>query len=282
MNTCLQKTEQQQKIQRIQDSLRDILLFFVGFFCLVFVALIILNMASAIDVDADLGLFFGFQTTTIDEYQENNIQPSINDLELGKSSHIQSNTQPRINLDVKMGIDNIVPIAQGTQVNDLDTVPGSITIERVAYGTDYPLALCMDDAAVDEWYLSVSVVGGYTPERTYVSVWQASAEDKNVDIKKGCIQVDWTAINPQAPCCEAKLYDARFSIRQPFCLDSNQYPAIIDNTGYGVNVGMYAPFNEIPDKGVDLCFSSVWAGCSLDDQEFVLISVREKYQFPNN
>ena len=54
---------------------------------------------------------------------------------------------------------------------------------------------------------------------------------------------------------------------EPICLDSNQYPEVYD----GCRV--YAEHETIPDKEVWIHFNTLWSGCELEEQEFLVTAM---------
>jgi hypothetical protein len=224
-------------------------------------------------LDGNIHPLFDHQTV-LENGREGNIQTANNDF------------QTKINVRKTIsGIDAIVPIAQCGSITGLDTLPGEIKITGYS-PIPTVLPLCVSSETVLDWSISVEVMGGYTPEDGQIKVNQGKGVPCTPE---GYIDYHWTCSNPEASCCVAKLWTASFSVVNDFCLDSNQYPIILDETGADISDEFcwkypkdanHEPLTEIPGKEVDLQTCFTWSGCPLDEQEFALISVRNNHQFP--
>lgn len=153
----------------------------------------------------------------------------------------------------------IVPIAQSGWHNDTDTVAGTIDFDGMALPEVFPL--CIDNEWLGDYWIALTVTGGYEPHDGFIKVYQK-------DEKVGKIWIQWELMNPEATCCEEKIWNATFCVCEPICLDSNQYPDV------GEDWNLWAQYPEIPGKDVDLKIVTFWQGCCLPDQAFVIISVQ--------
>ena len=138
----------------------------------------------------------------------------------------------------------------------LCTEQGSIDF----YADNIPecLPLCITNSTLAGLYVDVVVYGGYTPLEGSIDVYQKHAF-------MGTIYVQWTKIAGTGGCC-ATFYEATFFVKNDFCLESSQYPAVsypweIDHT----------PGDTIPGKEVRLHIDTLWTGCGCVDQDFTII-----------
>ena len=134
-----------------------------------------------------------------------------------------------------------------------DTEAGSI--EVVDGYVDEVLPLCLDDEALSDWSMLVEVRGGYEPQNSWIYVSQKSE-------CAGAIWVAWTLVREGD--CGATWWQAAFTVREPIALDSNQYPEVFGDCW------VEAQYDTIPGKEVWIWFSSVWSGCELEEQEFLI------------
>jgi hypothetical protein len=148
-----------------------------------------------------------------------------------------------------------------------DTAAGSIEIiHENLPGPDYEFPLCITQADVDEFYMVVAVIGGYEPLGGSVLVFQ----DKNC--LQGCIEIDWQPVdchvgdaNGGEPCDDCITYwEAKLIVNNPICLESNQAPTV----GSDFTV---CPSDIDLMKDVWLCVKTMWTGCPLPDQQFIVI-----------
>lgn len=185
-----------------------------------------------------------------------------------------------LGLSFASGTDEIVPISQGGSVGPFDTVPGTIEVIH-AFGPEAPLPLCIDQSVVDAWSVVIKVTGGYTPECGMLKIFQGPKPGECG--YRGTLWVTFTEVqchdgDAVEECCTVKYYEATFTVCQPFCLESNQYPVIDDPSLWFVPGSQTG---EIPGKEVWGCWSTKWSGCPLDEQEFVIISVQNNQILDN-
>ncbi|NHI90045.1 MAG: hypothetical protein EAX87_11030 [Candidatus Thorarchaeota archaeon] len=129
------------------------------------------------------------------------------------------------------------------------------------------LPLCVNTAALSDYYVDVVVHGGYTPAEfaSYINVWQKT------DFK-GRIDIQWTKMELDGDCC-ATFFRATFYVVEDFCLDSSQYPSV--NDPWEIDM---TPGDMIPDKEVYLKIHTEWSGCVPGgDQDFTIIQ-SQSYQ----
>jgi hypothetical protein len=164
-----------------------------------------------------------------------------------------------------MRTNEIVPVSESKCAGPFDTVPGTITVGP-SYISD-PLPLCINNDAVSSWYATVYVTGGYAPYDGFVCFKQKGEF-------AGKVYLTWTPVeDPQLPCCTTE-YMLTFSVTDPFCLDSNQYPVLVGDD-------VIAPDKQttIPGKEVYMNFVSFWKGCHEPNQYFLIISAQQDLAF---
>jgi hypothetical protein len=159
------------------------------------------------------------------------------------------------------GTDIFVTESECGSWGPLDTEQGWIEVDR--YNIPDELQLCIDDEYLSQWYVDVWVYGGYKPwERGgYIDVYQKNE-------LAGRINIAWTWVE-KGPCCAYDLWEARFYLDEPICLESNQYPDV-------------APWcidwpdgqDTIPGKEVYMQIVTYWTGCTPgqeESQDFTII-----------
>ena len=166
------------------------------------------------------------------------------------------------------GIDDFVPVLQSALEDGIDTEQG--WIEVIDWYHDDPLPLCITDEVVSDWKLIVSVYGGYEPQDGAIIVHQ---KGPICDIE-GVIDIDWT--KGLSAYCGPTVWRASFDVIDDcICLDSNQYPNVIaPECLCGPWVIDTDPGTTIPDKDVEFLWCTLWSGCLLPEQSFVVISVQ--------
>lgn len=159
--------------------------------------------------------------------------------------------------------DEIVPVSECKNVYGLNTEQG--TIEVVDSWISDPLPLCISNDTVSSWYALLDVRGGYTPYDGFVCVQQKGDW-------AGKIYLSWQYVE-HLPCC-ADEWKLTYYVKQPFCLDSNQYPQFIGDA-------VIAPTGQqtIPGKEVNLYYESFWKGCHQPNQFFTIISAQKDLEF---
>jgi hypothetical protein len=137
-------------------------------------------------------------------------------------------------------------------VGRYDTLPGTLEIidQNLPSG---PLPLCIDNAYLEPFYVTVESIGGYSPKWGAVFLNQMKGDD----CFEGVINADWTETAVDGCPCAVD-YKFTFSVCEPICLDSNHLPKGMDQSVY-------------LDKWVDVSYCTKWEGCHLDTQEFMVI-----------
>ena len=188
-----------------------------------------------------------------------------------------------------MGIDIIVSIAESKWMDGIKVEQGSME-----YFLDVPedLPMHLTETDIDSWTLWVNVTGGYEPfsdgnQKTSIKVYQKDREGTDVE-KVGVIEIEWTKgrYYPSNTYLWTAEFDIVWSRSDPsaeyISLDSSYYPVVSSiptSPDDGWNLEKNLP-EYIPRKDVDLWFKTWWSGCEEPDQSFLIISVRDNYQFP--
>jgi len=146
------------------------------------------------------------------------------------------------------------PVPKSDYVGRFDTVPGTLEIDWTnTLLPSEPLPLCIDNDYLDDFYMTVVSVGGYAPKYGAIFVNQLKGDE----CFEGIIKFKWAEIELD-DCPSTIEYYFTFYVDEPFGLDSNHLPVGFDQSVY-------------LDKWVDVCYYSVWEGCHLETQEFVVI-----------
>jgi len=154
------------------------------------------------------------------------------------------------------------PVPNGGYLGCFDTEPGTLEVIYEVLPTD-PLPLCIDNAYLDDFYVTVRSIGGYSPKCAVVLLDQ----NKGGDCWEGIINVDWTEMAVGGCPCAVD-YTFTFSVDEPICLDSNHLPK-----GFDQSVTL--------DKWVNVWYCSTWEGCHEVTQEFsVLLAHKTMSQEP--
>lgn len=217
------------------------------------IALLICNLGG-IDKISKGGLnpylLFDHQTLQQDDW-DNSTQSTVD----FRRGYLLASQDSQIN----MGIDEIVPVAyRGFEEHRFDTEKGAIEVDQ--YHFDEYLPLKVTDEAVEDWWVTVKVKGGYEPEHGWVILDQVKTD------KSGKLKVTWTFVE-SLDCC-TDVWNATFTVKDEFCIDSNQYPD-------GADWRKYNPDGDtIPGKDLfTLNWETIWKGCPLPNQFFKLILV---------
>lgn len=141
-------------------------------------------------------------------------------------------------------------------------------------GPDYEFPLCITQADVDEFYMVVAVKGGYEPVGGAILVFQAK------NCYQGSMEIVWTEVachddSLYSDCCWT-FWEATLLITDPICLESNQAPTV------GSDFNVY-PSDIDLQKDVWICVKTMWTGCPLPDQHFIVIlahKVMSQKEFP--
>jgi len=177
------------------------------------------------------------------------------------------------------GNKQIVTVAQGIDVFDVDTAEGSIMgdAENLPDWSEVPL--CIDDALLAEYWLNVKVVGGYKPYGDwYIDLFQYR---EGADIDKtdkdfiGRINLVWSI--DVVECCYT-IYHITFDVvGDCIHVDSNHFP------DFPAGWDLIKDVECTPDlnKKVDFKVRTNWYGCGLPEQRFELI-LSQKIVFPES
>lgn len=155
-----------------------------------------------------------------------------------------------------------VSVLEGTCINDLDTVPGQITITEEVLPNE-PLPLCITQEWLDQYYVIADVTGGYEPLGGIIIVTQGEGDKAEC---RGLIKIIPEPVSDGCcdNCCVPKEWKFTFQLCDgPICLESNHLPIVPD--------GWWTCPDKTLQKEVDLCIKTKWAGCCLEEQEFIVI-----------
>ena len=144
-------------------------------------------------------------------------------------------------------IENFVSVAKSGCIS-MDTEKGSITIDDA--NTNLPdwevLPLCITQAELDNYYVTLRVTGGYEPECGCITFTQ-----KGVEVGK--IDIDWGT--PVHEPCYTDIYTATFSTATDIELESNQWP------DYPAGLTFDSNYDIETYKKVEVCLCTKWVGC---------------------
>jgi hypothetical protein len=147
------------------------------------------------------------------------------------------------------------PVPECDCLGCFDTDPGTLEVnEELSKLPTGPLPLCIDNDYLDDYYLIVESVGGYSPDWGFVYLNQKKGDWMFEGVLTA--HFDATEIAGSCPC--AVMYNITFTTKNPICLDSNHLP-------YG--------FDQSKTLGKEVCvsYSSMWEGCPWDTQKFMVI-----------
>ena len=154
-------------------------------------------------------------------------------------------------------------VPEGGCLGRFDTVPGQLYTENEVLPTG-PLPLCINNAWLSDYSLDVVSIGGYSP--VCGSVILDQLKDDGCFTGKIKANFDDGTVVPGCPC--AVVYHVTFTVDCPICLDSNHLPQGFDQT-------------KTLDKEVDVSYCSIWEGCHLDTQQFmVILTHKARSQIP--
>jgi len=142
-----------------------------------------------------------------------------------------------------------------------DTETGTMEIVGMTLPTD-PLPLCIDNDYLMPFEIIVRTTGGYVPDGGWICVYQGFGDKEEF---KGKILIRSDLGTPVAEVCGATDYVLTFYVCDPIILESNHIP---DSP-----LGDFCVWSDYDDlqKEVYLCVHSIWEGCFLDEQEFMVI-----------
>jgi hypothetical protein len=135
--------------------------------------------------------------------------------------------------------DERVSVAYSGEVEDLETEPGTLTIEEFVYDyDDGQLPLCLTNTELEDWYIIVKSYGGYVPVKWWADQEAEIYQEKDLfwfwcyDQHVGSLEISWedvTADYPDGECADCYTYwKGTFSLEcgKVICLDSSQYPTV--------------------------------------------------------
>ena len=211
------------------------------------------QMIVVISITLVVALVVGGYIVAANIYGDQNRCPTDNDQQIIAMDHfdpagtaqLQALREPDFVMESESGCWGPMCTAQGS-------------IDFYADNIDGCLPLCINNSTLAGYYVDVIVYGGYTPLEGSIEVYQKFTH-------MGTIYVQWTAIAGTGGCC-ATFYEARFFVKQDFCLESSQYP---DVTYPWTND--HTPGETIPGKEVYFHIDTLWTGCGCKDQDFTII-----------
>ena len=168
-------------------------------------------------------------------------------------------------------------VAQGMELFDLDTAVGSIE----GLGEWLPawevVPLCIDDALVAPYWITVKVIGGYKPYGDwFIDIYQDTKVDKLRQMI-GQIEMIYTLDTSLSGCCY-DVYRITFDVvGDCFKVESNHFPDFPAGWVLTENVECTPDLN----KEVDIEISTFWYGCGEPYQRFELI-LFQKIIFPES
>ena len=155
-----------------------------------------------------------------------------------------------------MGVcDGLVP--ECGDVGRFDTVPGTLEVDEAASVLPTgALPLCIDNDWLDDYFLIVESIGGYTPiwGKLYIN------QLKGGYCFEGKLNAHFEEIVILGTCPCVVTYNITFTTDDPICLDSNHVPLAIDPDQ-----------TQILEKWVFVTFKTEWKGCDDDLQAFMVI-----------
>jgi len=194
-------------------------------------------------------------------------------LDLGNSSN-DKNSYLRYmgsgDIYVDNGNNDNVSVAQSQDFDHIDTDTGYIDITDSYLPETVPL--CLDNGAIDDWFIEITTCGGYyirSDITSYVNVLQKKADDGSAYASIGTLNINIADITPaDAPCC-CKVYNLTFTVEDDGCIavDSNHFPW----TGINADGWSLTKHGCNLNKWVELDVMTYWCGCHCWDQNFEII-----------
>ena len=169
----------------------------------------------------------------------------------------------------------IETVAQGMDLFDLDTAKGSIEGLNEYLPAWDVVPLCIDDALVAPYWMTIKVVGGYEPYGDWlIDIYQDTKVDNRRELI-GQIQLIYTERADLSGCCYT-VYEIRFDVvGDCIKVDSNHFPDF--PAGWVLTKEVECTPNL--SKEVDIEISTFWYGCGEPYQRFELI-LSQKIVFP--
>jgi len=209
-----------------------------------------LSIVAGILLALIVSIFLGFALVGGSLINSDNIKPPIN-LDYKKLQVEIAGIDPYLS-----GYNPIVSVAQKGCCS-MDTEKGSIEIYD--YYLPDVLPLCITQADLDNYWVTVVVTGGYEPIDGSITLCQKGEW-------KGDIDIIWTYLGHEP--CYADYWMATFVLPDgvdSIELDSNQWP---DGA-----IPSYPEYDTIPGKKVCLMWETLWQGCIEEKQRFELIQI---------
>ncbi|MFX0037241.1 MAG: hypothetical protein ACFE9I_16580 [Candidatus Hermodarchaeota archaeon] len=166
----------------------------------------------------------------------------------------------------------LVTVPEKSMFGPYDTEPGMMEIFG-QYLPEDPLPLKITNEYLDDYWVAVGTYGGYTWVSGYIKVMQAKSDENIWHNIVGYITVTATEIEgPHG----WTVYNLTFSIdgNHPIILDSNHPP--VSPLG-----DFWVEGPEDLDKWVWLKVYTVWEGCPLPEQKFMVILLKKNI-FPES
>jgi hypothetical protein len=169
-------------------------------------------------------------------FSQNKVQP----VSLGFFS--EEDNKPELQVP---NVENTVSVANGGCI-EMDTEAGSIEIDSANLPAWEVLPLCITNNDLIDYYVTLRVTGGYTPECGQITFYQK-------DELKGTIDVNWAHVGHEP--CYADYWTATFTTATDIELESNQWPVIPDDFYFSSN------YDIVTEKKVTVCLCTKWTGC---------------------
>ena len=186
---------------------------------------------------------------------ENKSLEDIISQEISSENKFSEGESGEVSVEALMGLCD-VPVPESDDIGCFDTLPGTLEINEAASVLPVgPLPLCINNDYLDDYYLIVESVGGYSP------IWGEIYLDQNKGgfCYEGILIADFNEIvEDGSPCIVT--YNVTFTTLDnlPISLDSNHLPMGMDPS-------------VTLNKMVCVTFKSEWKGCEDQSQQFMVI-----------
>ena len=194
------------------------------------IGILIVSVASIL-VAVALGIW-GTQIITHDQSEP---------LGLGLSSSVEKSTPEFDTAET----DNLVSVAMGDCI-EMDTEAGKIEVFNANLPDWEVLPLCITNDMLADYFVTLRVTGGYTPECGSIKFYQK-------DVLQG--EIDITFTHERHEPCYADYWSATFSTGSDIELESNQWPEYPEGLTFSSNYDI-----EV-EKKVTVCLCTKWTGC---------------------
>jgi len=156
--------------------------------------------------------------------------------------------------------------------DNYDTVAGEMEIfDVIMPDPSVDLQLCLDQAWLNQYSMSVRTLGGYSPIElcAFIEVYQCKDDATCADCQPiGVININYSPVYADQLYHGWDLYDLTFTLADPahpIVLDSNHIPDV--GPDFWTCDGGYSDL----DKFVDFKVITKWEGCCLESQQFMVI-----------